>query len=232
MIKSRLFKAFNITAFLIFLSNSIIFGQVTGSSASGRNNSKTDLAVQAEARVLLITDNAGKHFKQGLSNLQENRRSAAREDFDKSVEVFLMSGVNVQSNQKLRECYSQLTETIYRMEFPAKQLPQIRSLSATCNWNIENDLADKIAKFVQPVPSAPTGAAALIAPKTENKNGAEILQGFSEQKFEASPLDDLAKLELTPEDGQTESTWVTLRTELNTLARLYGLQPVGSRSYR
>ena len=32
--------------------------------------------------------------------------------------------------------------------------------------------------------------------------------------------------------GQTESTWVTLRTELNTLARLYGLQPVGSRSYR
>jgi cell division septum initiation protein DivIVA len=32
--------------------------------------------------------------------------------------------------------------------------------------------------------------------------------------------------------GQTESTWVTLRTELNVLARLYGLQPVGSRSYR
>jgi ElaB/YqjD/DUF883 family membrane-anchored ribosome-binding protein len=32
--------------------------------------------------------------------------------------------------------------------------------------------------------------------------------------------------------GQTESTWATLRTELNVLARLYGLQPVGSRSYR
>lgn len=32
--------------------------------------------------------------------------------------------------------------------------------------------------------------------------------------------------------GQTESTWATLRTELNTLARLYGLAAVGSRNYR
>ncbi|CAN5701555.1 hypothetical protein BH24ACI2_BH24ACI2_04280 [soil metagenome] len=32
--------------------------------------------------------------------------------------------------------------------------------------------------------------------------------------------------------GQTESTWVVLRTELNTLARLYGLSAVGSRNYR
>jgi hypothetical protein len=32
--------------------------------------------------------------------------------------------------------------------------------------------------------------------------------------------------------GQTESTWVMLRSELNTLARLYGLQAVGSRNYR
>jgi hypothetical protein len=32
--------------------------------------------------------------------------------------------------------------------------------------------------------------------------------------------------------GQTESTWVTLRSELNTLARLYGLAAVGARTYR
>jgi hypothetical protein len=32
--------------------------------------------------------------------------------------------------------------------------------------------------------------------------------------------------------GQTESTWAALRSELNVLARLYGLQAVGSRSYR
>ncbi len=32
--------------------------------------------------------------------------------------------------------------------------------------------------------------------------------------------------------GQTESTWAALRAELNILAKLYGLQAVGSRSYR
>ncbi len=32
--------------------------------------------------------------------------------------------------------------------------------------------------------------------------------------------------------GQTESTWAVLRTEINILARLYGLQAVGSRNYR
>ncbi len=32
--------------------------------------------------------------------------------------------------------------------------------------------------------------------------------------------------------GQTESTWTALRTELNVLARLYGLQELGSKSYR
>jgi len=32
--------------------------------------------------------------------------------------------------------------------------------------------------------------------------------------------------------GQTESTWTTLRAELNILARLYGLQAVGSKNYR
>jgi len=32
--------------------------------------------------------------------------------------------------------------------------------------------------------------------------------------------------------GQTESTWVTLRSEFNTLARIYGLAAVGASSYR
>lgn len=32
--------------------------------------------------------------------------------------------------------------------------------------------------------------------------------------------------------GQTESTWTALRSELNILAKLYGLQAVGSKSYR
>jgi hypothetical protein len=32
--------------------------------------------------------------------------------------------------------------------------------------------------------------------------------------------------------GQTESTWTALRSEINILAKLYGLQAVGSKNYR
>jgi hypothetical protein len=84
-----------------------------------------------------------------LFYLQDNRRPQAGEDFNKSVEVFLMSGINVTSNQKFkaRDCYNQLIETVYRIEFPSDaQLPQIRSLSATCGWNIDNQLADDVAQ--------------------------------------------------------------------------------------
>ncbi len=206
MIKSRLFKVFNITAILFFVFNSFIYGQVTSSSASGRSDGKTPQAEQAEAVYNKITTEVGDHFKKGLFHLEDNRRSNAREEFDKTIEVFLLSNVNVQSNQKLRECYSQLTETIYRMEFPTgNQAPNIRSLSATCGWNIDNDLADKVAKIVQTVPNTSadnTSVAAATDGSAAQPNVAT--QGFTEQKFEASPLDDLAKLELTPEEQQVD----------------------------
>jgi len=205
LIKSRLFKVFNIIAILFFISNSFIFGQVTSSSASGRNAGKTQEVAQSEARFNQLTAEVGDHFKKGLSHLESNRRSNAHEEFDKTIEVFLLSNVNVQSNQKLRECYSQLTETIYRMEFPTGNQPaNIRSLSATCGWDIDNDLADKIAKIVQTAPSVPTDNTALVA-SANNGNQANTIQGFTEQKFEASPLDELAKLELTPEEKQVEN---------------------------
>ena len=205
MIKSRLFKVFNITAVLFFISNSFIFGQVTSSSASGRSDGKTQEVAQSEARFNQLTAEVGDHFKKGLFHLQDNRRSNAREEFDKTIEVFLLSNVNVQSNQKLRECYSQLTETIYRMEFPTgNQPPNVRSLSATCGWNIDNDLADKIAKIVQTAPSTPADNTALVA-SANNATQPSTVQGFTEQKFEVSPLDELAKLELTPEEKQVEN---------------------------
>ena len=155
-----------------------------------------------------LTDDAGRFFKQGLFHLQDNRRSEARDDFDKSVEVFLISDIDVQRNQTLRECYSQLIETVYRMEFPTNQVPQVRSLSATCGWNIENKLADDIAKLTLSVPNNKTTATndiatAAVVGKGNQTDETQI--GFSEQKFEASPLDELAKLELVQEELDVET---------------------------
>ena len=202
--KTHLLRFFNTTAFLFIISNSIVFGQVTDSVASGRDDAKTPEAIQAEKAVNDLTFRSGVSFKQGLLNMQDNRRPQAGEDFNKAVETFLMSGVNVSRNPKLQNCYNQLIETIYRIEFPSNaQQPQIRALSATCGWSWnENDYktADAVAKLVLSTPSetVPSNGSSTTAASTVAAN--VPTQGFNEQKFEASPLDELAKLELTPEE--------------------------------
>ncbi|MEP7039714.1 MAG: lytic transglycosylase domain-containing protein, partial [Acidobacteriota bacterium] len=199
--KTYLYKVFNITALLIFISASFADGQITSSSSGGRNDSKTQQAEQAERIVNKLTNDSGILFKEGLTALSDNRRSIAGEKFDKSIEVFLMSGVDVQRNQKLRECYNQLIETVYRIEFPAdNQLPQVRSLSATCSWDIKNETADNIAKLVRTQPNEPTNSELATAMNKNESQAAQMQVGFNEQKFEASPLDDLAKVELTPDE--------------------------------
>ena len=207
---TRLFKVFNFTAILVFVLNSFVTAQVTSTTSDGRNNTKPAQAEQAEQRIQQITSDSGRYFKQGLLNLQDNRRPQARDDFDKSVEVFLMSGINLQSNNnaKARDCYNQLIETVYRMEFPnAQQQPLIRPLAATCGWNIENDLADKVAKLVLTVPQTQQTQAnntmlASVVPNTNQTT--DSVAGFTEQKFEPSPLDELSKLELTTEEQQVD----------------------------
>jgi hypothetical protein len=194
--------------FILSFVTSLVYGQVTSSSPNieAERPMATEV-LQSQARFNQITAKVGDHFRKGLSHLENNRRSNAREEFDKTIEVFLFSNVNVQSNQKLRECYSQLTETIYRIEFPASnQLPNIRSLSATCGLNIDNGLADKIAKIVQTTPIISTDNTALVT-SANNGNQTAAFQGFTEQKFEGSKF-------ISSEDGYSIRRDVTLGRRL------------------
>lgn len=197
--KISLLKVFSLTAIITIFSTSVVSAQ-----SSGLRNIQPDNT--AEVKFNQIALDAGRYFKQGLLNLQDNRRPQARADFDKSVEVFLMSGVNVRASKSLSDCYNQLIETVYRIEFPSAQQPQIRSLAATCNWNIENKLADDVvARLSQPVQNGAADKDLLTAvvPNSAQTSAPQI--GFSEQGFEPSPLDELAKLELTPEEQQVEN---------------------------
>lgn len=195
--KTSLFKVFSLTAIITFCFASTVSAQ-------------TETVKKAEEQINKITEDSGVLFKEGLMNLQDNRRSQAREKFDKSVEVFLISNVNVRSSQKLQGCYSQLIETIYRMEFPSNQPPQIKNLALTCGWNIDGTLADNVAKLSTATPKS-TATASTLTDKDKATavvtNQPDIPSvGFSEQKFEASPLDELSKLELTPEEKNIVNT--------------------------
>jgi hypothetical protein len=81
--KTRLFKVFNLIAILIFIPAAVASGQITGTTSSDANRPQE--VVQAEARFSQITNEAGKFFKQGLFNMQDNRRPQAGEDFNKAV---------------------------------------------------------------------------------------------------------------------------------------------------
>ncbi|MGB7069036.1 MAG: transglycosylase SLT domain-containing protein [Pyrinomonadaceae bacterium] len=203
-------KFLGIAAFIIFISNSIVVAQVVSSSS----NSQTVTPEVARANLLVakVLEDAGRAFKDGMTAFKENKRSTAGEKFNRSVEVFLYSTLNVQKDAKLRECYNQLIETVYRIEFPSDtQVPQIRSLSATCSWNWNNDdyqLADEVALLVKPASQKAGGqndplVASVVGGSSQP---AESIIGFNEQGFEPSPLDELAKLELTVEEQQVDSS--------------------------
>ncbi|MDQ3799453.1 MAG: transglycosylase SLT domain-containing protein [Acidobacteriota bacterium] len=205
--KTNLFKVFSLTAIIIFNSISFVNAQVNG---SGLRNVPADNT--AEVKFNQISSDAGRYFKEAMLHFRDNERSKAREKFDRSVEVFLMSGVNVRASKNLSDCYNQLIETVYRIEFPSSQQPQIRSLSATCGWNIDNKLADDVvAKLAQPAPQQQqqnnaTTDKNLVTAVVDNKTQSTVPQaGFTDQGFEVSPLDELAKLELTPQEQDVES---------------------------
>jgi membrane-bound lytic murein transglycosylase D len=125
---------------------------------------------KADLRITNIINKAETHFKNGKLELENSRREQARDQFDKAIDAILDSGLDVRSFPRLREYYVQLTERIYREEVPQQVNPQPNP---------------------QDVQTASNG----------QETPQQVAQvGFRDQKFEPSPLDELSKLVLTPEE--------------------------------
>jgi LysM repeat protein len=193
-----------IPVFALILSSfgTAVFGQTTG-------NENVPAAVQqVQEAIRKVLDDSGRSFREGMVALKANRRSESGSAFDKSVETFLISTLDIQRDKSLQSCYNQLIETVYRIEFPnAAQPPQIRSLSATCGWkwtDADMKLADEVAAIAKTLkPAVSTVATAGTAPAGQAAPESAI--GFNEQGFEPSPRDELARLELTQEELQVEN---------------------------
>ena len=199
--KTAIYKIFGFAALLLFLSSSVAKAQVTQTG----NDSRTIEVAKAQEAVNRVLMEAGISFNEGLLAYADDNRSVAGEKFDRSVEVFLYSTLNIQREQRLQGCYNQLIETIYRIEFPSENsLPQVKNLALTCSWNIDAALSDNVStlvrnstgKIIGPVNASTGGSSSAVA------NIAKV--GFDTQEFEPSPLDELSKLELTPEEKQVE----------------------------
>ena len=201
-----IYKVLSFTAFIFLVFATVSNAQTTSTTSSNGKSTPEILKAQDAANKVLLE--SGISFKEGLLAFADNNRSMAGEKFNKSVEVFLYSTLNIQKDQKLQSCYNQLIETVYRIEFPTEsQLPQIRNLAATCSWNdIEPKLSDNVANLVRPSVAKPASDGATVAIGVSGPNAGSLSKvGFNNQEFEPSPLDELAKLELTPDEQQVAS---------------------------
>lgn len=132
---------------------------------------------QSEARITKIIARAEDHFRKGKLNLEDTKREQAREEFDKAVDSILESGFDVRASHRLQTYYLELVERIYREEVPLQQ------------------------------PTAPSAANTVLVaqnPQTQDGSGQKTSPpariGFRDQKFEPSPLDELSKLVLNPDE--------------------------------
>jgi membrane-bound lytic murein transglycosylase D len=163
-----------ITLFAVLVVPSVsVYGQVPAGGSSARD---IPTAVQqSDEQVSKVITTAEDHFRKGKLNLEDNKRDQARDEFDKAVDSILESGLDVRASQRLQGFYLELVERIYREEVPLGRSP------------IQGNVSELVAQNGNP--------------GTTPQQQTEPPQiGFREQKFEPSPLDELSKLVLTPEE--------------------------------
>jgi membrane-bound lytic murein transglycosylase D len=203
--KTTVLRSLSFTAFIL----SVFVFSVAAQIPQSNNQTVTPEVQKAQEAVNKVLEDSGRYFRDALQAFKDNRRSDAGQNFDKSVEVFLYSTLNIQRDAKLSSCYNQLIETVYRVEFPADaQQPKVRELSATCGWTWNaNDfkLADEVVALTKPAKNTPDNSTTAVVSSGSAAQQNQPIIGFNEQQFEPSPLDELAKLELTPEEQQLDT---------------------------
>src|ERR1051326_8691101 len=166
---------------------------------------------KTEPRVDQVIERAEAFFNQGKLNLEDNKRGAARSDFDKAVDEILMSGMDVRANQKLQKYYLELVERIYREEVPVLQIQQQQQQAATAVV-AQDAAANKADKPEQ------------VAKAQEPK---QVQVGFRQQGFDPSPLDPLSKLILTDSEKKvSESDIAQLEQAKNALDFNFTINPL------
>ncbi|MDQ3668258.1 MAG: transglycosylase SLT domain-containing protein [Acidobacteriota bacterium] len=146
-----------------------ILGQIPAGSSARTIQTEVE---KADPGVSRIISKAEDHFRKGRLNLEDDKRKAAREEFDRAVDAILESGVDVRASQRLQTFYLELVERIYREEVPLG------------HGTAQATVSELVAQNVQSPPQ-----------KTPSQQ-----VGFLEQRFEPSPLDELSKLVLTPDE--------------------------------
>lgn len=160
-------------------------------------NTPSDIE-REDPRVNSIIARAEEHFKLGKMNLNDQKRQAAREEFDRAVDTVLESGMDVRSNPRLQRYYLELVERVYREEVP------------------------------QGSPAPTSGASFVnVAQNDGQQQPAPPQVGFVDQKFEPCTCDELSKIELNEKESKVSDKEVAEAEQVkNTLDFDFKLHPM------
>jgi hypothetical protein len=113
----------------ISLAVLIVFGlsvPITGQIPTGSTARSMPTEVEkTDSQVSQLIARAEDHFRKGKLSLDDNKRDAAGDEFDRAVDTLLESGLDVRANQRLNTFYLELIERIYREELPPGHKQQI-----------------------------------------------------------------------------------------------------------
>jgi membrane-bound lytic murein transglycosylase D len=158
------------------LSATTLYAQIP--SGSSARSIPTEVE-KYDARVIQLIAQSEARFKEGELHLKSGERLQAREKFDSAVDAILESGMDVRASKRLQTYYLELVERIYRLEVPQAQMTPNVEITQNTQTNSSGQSQDD-SKTPQEEP------------------------GFKHQKFEPSPLDEYAKLVLTPEETNVD----------------------------
>jgi membrane-bound lytic murein transglycosylase D len=158
---------------------------LTPGLAQGRGTSSTTSAeIPAEVQqrsqeIQRIIDRSDERMQAAEGHFNKGEYEQARRAYDRSIDIILESGVDVRSDARLQQYYKNLVDRIVQRQLALIARPSNTPASTS------GDTAAQIAATNQ----------TQTAVYRQERRADE--RGFGEQRYEASPLDELATLKLT-----------------------------------
>ncbi|MGB5014373.1 MAG: hypothetical protein WBO68_10140, partial [Pyrinomonadaceae bacterium] len=100
--KNSINRFLSVTTILISVFAAVSNAQVT--STTSNNGTLTPQVARAQDAVNSVLLESGTAFREGLLAYVDDNRQIAGEKFNKSIEVFLYSTLNIQKDAKLQGC--------------------------------------------------------------------------------------------------------------------------------
>jgi membrane-bound lytic murein transglycosylase D len=134
--------------------------------------------------VQRVIDRSNEQFQRGEEHFQNANYDQARRAYDKAMDLILESGL---SDPQLSEYYRRLTDKIFQRQMGLKSNAPV----VTANNNQSTLTQNQNPVTATPAPQEPQAK--------QGANGANG-EGFGQQNYVASPLDEVSKLKLSEEE--------------------------------